>query len=73
MLRSSHSSSSRSVDRLVGADDRRASRTFGRAALAKASARSVGLCSLETSTIACTRVGSTLSSSSAASSSATLS
>ena len=36
------------------------SRTLGRVALAKASARSVGLWSLETRTIACTRVGQDL-------------
>ena len=71
MRRSSHSSSSRSVT-AWSVPTKTASRMFGRAAFAKASARSVGLCSLETSTIACTRVGMILSDSSAASSSATL-
>ena len=44
---------------------------LGRVALAKASARIVGLCSLETSTIACTRVGMIGSSSPTTSSLAT--
>ena len=39
-----------------------ASSVLGRAALAKASARSVGLCSLQTSTMARTRLGSVRSS-----------
>ena len=51
--------------------DRHRLQESGRVARAKASARMVGRCSLDTSTIECTRLGSTRSSSSAAISLAT--
>ena len=70
MWRWSHSSISLS-EASCSAATKTASSTLGRVALAKASARIVGLCSLETSTMACTRVGSTGSSSPTTSSSAT--